>query len=306
MLVSPTRACRDAVSFSASINAPFAEPVKSVFLESFNRKFGCGETRLPAYEARRHIDVFYMGKMEALTARLLRLLQVPAELPRLVKEVAKVSNDEAEKISKRFLEMAGAFIVSDGRLTVTVTSSSLLRGEHDDWKDARALYDLILHMPPGVNANLVLSASCKLFTNPRKVLKELYDNRIIHLQGVGKDTLIWAAPPPPRSCSIALQELRRKGLQDAALYLLRSPLRVHMNGTSDLRLKEALRVLVVSGVASSSLKMTSLNSLFLEAALSDVYPLTILVSNKKNDRDDASICSVVGSTNYLLSFSNKN
>ncbi|MEM3147926.1 MAG: hypothetical protein QXQ21_03395 [Candidatus Jordarchaeales archaeon] len=306
MLVSSTRACRDAVSFSASINASFAGPVRAIFLDSFNRKFSCGELRLPAYEARRHIDVFFMGKTYALTARLLRLLQVPAELPRLIKEVAKVSGDEAEKINKIFLESAGKFIVSDGKLTATVTSGGLLKGEHDDWKDARALYDLILHMPPGINVNLVLRVSSKLFSNPRKVLKTLYDNRIIYLQGVGKDTFVWATPPPPRSCSLALQELRRKGLQDAALYLLRSPLRVYMNGTSDIRLKEALRILVASGAASPSLKMTPLNSLFLEAALSEVYPLTTLVSNGRNDGKSDSIFSLQGEASCLLPSSKEN
>lgn len=307
MLVSPTRACRDAVAFSASLNASFAEPVRKAFLESFNRKFGCGETALPAYEARRHIDVFYMGKMGALTARLLRLLQVPAELPRLVREVTKIPGSEAERITRVFLESAGGLITSNGSLTATITSSRLLKGEHDDWKEARALYDLILHMPPGVNVNLVLKVSCRIISNPRRVLKELYDNRIIYLQGVGKETLVWTAPPPPRNCSLALQELRRRGLQDAALYLLRNPLKVHPNGTSDIRVKDALSVLVASGAASPSLKMTPLNSLFLEAALSEVYPLTSLISNGKNDEEGkVSVCSVQGEADCLVSASRKN
>ncbi|MBS7287331.1 MAG: hypothetical protein KIH01_00905 [Candidatus Freyarchaeota archaeon] len=306
MLVSPTRACRDAVAFSASLNAPFAEPIRKVFLESFNRKFGYGETILPAYEARRHIDIFYMGKMAALTARLLRLLQVPAELPRLIREVIKVPDGEAEKITRMFLESAGGLITSNGSLTATITSSNLIKGEHDDWKDARALYDLILHMPPGVNVNLVLRISCRILSNPRKVLKELYDNRIIYLQGVGKETLVWTALPPPRNCSAALQELRRRGLQDAALYLLRNPLRAHPNGASDIRIKEAFSVLVASGVTSSSFKTIPLNSLFLEAALSEVYPLTGLVPNGKNDEEGRISVYLGNEAGCLLSASRKN
>lgn len=282
MLVNPTRACRDALAFSASLNAPFAEPVRKVFLESLNKKFGCGIPSLPAYEARRHIDVFHTGKMSALTARLLRVLQVPAELPRLVKEVTGIPDGEAEKITKAFLEMAGGLVASDGKLFVTVTNVNLLGGEHEDWREARALYDLILHMPPGVDANLVLKVSSRMMPNPRKVLKKLYDNRIVHLQGVGKETLVWTAPPPPKNCSAALLELRRRGLQDAALYLLRAPSRVHYNGTSDLRLKEALRILLASGVVSPSFKMTPANSIALEAALSEVYPLATIVMNGKN------------------------
>ncbi|MEM1797870.1 MAG: hypothetical protein QXX87_01490, partial [Candidatus Jordarchaeales archaeon] len=290
MLVNPTRACRDAMAFSASLNAPFAEPVRKVFLESLNKKFGCGIPLLPAYETRRHIDVFHTGKMSALTARLLRVLQVPAELPRLVKEVTGIPDGEAEKITKAFLEMAGGLVVSDGKLFVTATNSNLLKGEHDDWREARTLYNLILHMPPGIDANLVLKVSCRVMPNPRKVLKKLYDNRIVYLQGVGKETLVWTAPPPPKNCSAALLELRRRRLQDAALYLLRNPSKVYYNGTSDLRLKDALKILIASGLVSPSLKMTPINSITLEAALSEVYPLATIVMNGKN----GGVCTLSG------------
>ncbi len=288
MLLSFTRACRDAVAFSASLSVPFANPVRNLFMKFFKRKFSCGERILPAYEARRQIDVFYIGKMDALMARLFRLLQVPAEPLRLIKEIARVSNEEAERIASMFLRMTEGLISFDGKLATTIMSSHLLEGSHEDWSEHRALYDLILHMPPGVNVNLILNIASKMLPKPKKVLKDLYDKGIIYLQGVEKETFVWVAHPPPKSCSLALQELRKRSLQDAALYLLRNPLRIYSNGTSDFKLKEALKVLVLSGVVSPSLKMPPLNSLSLEAALSEVYPLISLVYDERGGRSPTS------------------
>jgi len=279
LLLSVTRACRDAVAFSAVLSAEFAAPVRDVFTGWLTRKFFRGKGGLPAYETRRYIDIFYMNRMEGVAAKLLRLLQVPAEIPKLVREVLRVSDEKAAIVTENFLKLAGSAVASDGGVSATVTSRHLLYGSHEDWREHRALYNVILHMPPGVGVDAVLRVARRILPNPRRILKELYDKGIVFLQGVGRRTLVWTAPPPPRCCSIALLEVRRRGIQDAALQLLQGPVRVYANGTSDLRLKEALKILIATGVVSQSFKITPSNSIFMEAALSEVYPLTQLLNH---------------------------
>ncbi|WXG39992.1 MAG: hypothetical protein WED07_04080 [Candidatus Freyarchaeum deiterrae] len=277
------RANRDAVAFTTLFpSLKIGETLRRKFIDQCIKKFYEKKSILPTYHVRKLIDVFFSNGIESITARAARLLNIPAELPELVTEITGVTpngNGVFKDLLTKVENELNPIIVKNGKISVLKYSGFLLQGNHKDWSELRKVFDAILHSPNPANTEDIIKLTQNFTDNPKLLIKELHDNKIISLQGLGKETFIWkAGTPPPKNIILALKEIRQEKLEVTALQILQHQT---INQTKNSNLfesaAEALELLekhnVIKKDDDEQYQIDQYSSISLEAALNDVTPL---------------------------------
>ncbi len=275
------RANRDAVAFVTLFPAlKIGEPLRRKFIENCIKKFYEKKSILPTYQLRKIIDVFYSRGEESIIARAARLLSIPAELPKLLTEITLVTpngNGVFKDLLKKVENELNPILVKNGKLSVLKNSGCLLHGTHNDWSDLRKVFDVILHSPALVSAEEVIKLTQNFVESPKRLLKELHDNKMITLQGEGKETFIWkAGASPPKNIISALREIRQRKLEVTTLQILQhqniNPLK---NSSLFERVIDALEILNKHQIIKEEdqYQIDQYSSISLEAAINEVTPL---------------------------------
>jgi hypothetical protein len=276
------RANRDAVSFTTLFpSLKIGETLRRKFIDQCIKKFYEKKSILPTYHVRKLIDVFFSSGIESVTARAARLLSIPAELPELVTEITGVTpngNGFFKDILTKVENELNPVISKNGKLSVLKYSGLLLHGTHKDWSDLRKVLEAILHSPTPSNTEDIIKLTQNFTDNPKLLIKELHDNKIISLQGLGKETFIWkAGTPPPKNIILALREIRQEKLELTALQILQhqtiSPIKnsnLFESATDALEILEKHHVIKKE---DEQYQIDQYSSIILEAALNDVTPL---------------------------------
>lgn len=256
------------------------EPLRRKFIDNCIKKFYEKKPILPTYQLRKIIDVFYSRGEESIIARATRLLNIPAEISKLLTEIIGVtlnSNGALKELHKKIEIELTPIIVKNGKLTVLKNSSYLLHGTHQDWSDHRKIFDLILHSPTLISVEEIIKVAQSFTDHPRLLLKELHDNKIITLLGNGKETLIWkTGTPPPKTIISALREIRQKKLEVTTLQILQhQDLEEIKNSPLYERLVETLEILSKHQIIKEEKQyvIDQYSSISLEAAINEVTPL---------------------------------
>ncbi|MEX2705059.1 MAG: hypothetical protein Q6352_007345 [Candidatus Freyrarchaeum guaymaensis] len=275
------RANRDAMAFTTLFpSLKVGELLRRKFIDSCIKKFYEKKPVLPTYQVRKLIDVFYSRGEEPVIARIARLLSVPAELPKLLAEITGVKpNGEGffRVLLRKVENELGPVLAKNGKVSVLRNSGFLLHGTHSDWSELRKVYDVVLHSPTLVNVEEIIRLAQKFTDTPKLFLKQLHDNKVITLLGLGKETYVWkAGTPPPKNVAYALREIHQKKLEVTALQSLQHPTLKHTaNPQPSERLQETLEILkrhrIVKGEEPYQIDPHS--SISLEAAINDVIPL---------------------------------
>jgi hypothetical protein len=275
------RANRDAVAFTTLFpSLKIGEPLRRQFIDNCIKKFYEKKSILPTYQLRKIIDVFYSRGEESIIARAARLLIIPAELPKLLTEITKAtqkSNVVFKNLLKKIEKELDPILVKNGKLSVLKNSNYLLHGTHKDWSDQRKAFDLILHSPTLVNTEEVIKLTQNFTESPKLLLKELHDNKIITLQGNGKETFIWkSGTSPPKNIISALREIRQKKLEVTTLQILQHQ-KINQIKNSSLyeRVVDALKILHKHQIIKEKeqYQIDQYSSISLEAAINEVTPL---------------------------------
>ncbi|MHA1578655.1 MAG: hypothetical protein ACTSUQ_03375 [Candidatus Freyarchaeota archaeon] len=250
------------------------------FIDSCIKKFYEKKPLLPTYQVRKLIDVFYSRGEEPLIARITRLLGVPAELPKLLAEITGVKpNWEGffRILLRKVENELKPILAKNGKVSVLRNSGFLLHGTHDDWNELRKMYDLVLHSPTLVSVEEITGLSQNFTDNPNLLLKQLHDNRVITLLGLGKETYVWkVSTPPPKNVAYALREVRQKKLEITVLQILRNQtVKQVANPQHSERLQETLEILRKLKILreEETYRIDPHSSITLEAAINDVTPL---------------------------------
>nr|MDO8082781.1 hypothetical protein [Candidatus Freyarchaeota archaeon] len=276
------RANRDAVAFTTLFpSLKIGEILRRKFIDQCIKKFCEKKSILPTHQVRKVIDVFFSSGIESITARAARLLSIPAELPELVREITGVTpngNGVFKDLLTKVENELDPLLAKNGKLSVLKYSGFLLHGTHKDWSDLRKVFDVILHSPTPVNTKDIIKLTQNFTDNPKILIKELHDNKIITLQGLGKETFIWkAGTPPPKNIISALREIRQEKLEVTALQILQHQT-INQIKNSNLfeRVKEVLEILERHHIIKKEgekYQIDQYSSISLEAALNDVTPL---------------------------------
>lgn len=276
------RANRDAVSFTTLFpSLKIGETLRRKFIEQCIKKIYEKKSILPTYQVRKVIDVFFSSGIDSVTARTARLLSIPAELPELVREITGVTpngNGVFKDVLTKVENELAPLLVKNGKLSVLKYSNILLHGSHKDWSDLRKVFDAILHSPTPVNTEDIIKLTQNFTDNPKILIKELHDNKIITLQGLGKETYIWkAGTSPPRNIISALREIRQEKLEVTALQILQhQTINQVKNFSLSECLKKALEILEKNNIIKrekEKYQIDQYSSITLEAALNDVTHL---------------------------------
>ena len=167
--------------------------------------------------------------------------------------------------------------MKNGKLSVLKNSSYLLHGTHEDWSNLRKAFDVILYSPTLVSTEEVIKLTQKFTESPKLLLKELHNNKIITLQGKGKETFIWkTGTSPPKNIISALREIRQKKLEVTTLQILQHPnINQIKNSTLFERVLDALEILSKHQIIKEEeqYQIDHYSSISLEAAINDVTPL---------------------------------
>ncbi|MEM2984942.1 MAG: hypothetical protein QXL24_06940, partial [Candidatus Jordarchaeaceae archaeon] len=131
---------------------------------------------------------------------------------------------------------------------------------------------------PLVNKEEIIKITQNFSENPKLIIKQLHDNKIINLQGLGRETLIWKVGiPPPKNIVSALREIRQKKLEVSTLQILQhQTIDQIRNFNSQERLLETLEILVKHRILKEEGRRYQIDqyaSMSLEAAINDVTPL---------------------------------
>ncbi|MFB0560986.1 MAG: hypothetical protein ACETWM_07215 [Candidatus Lokiarchaeia archaeon] len=275
------RANRDAVAFTTLFPPlKIGEPLRRRFIDNCIKKFYEKKSILPTYQLRKIIDVFYSRGEESIIARATRLLSIPAELPKLLTEITRATlngDGDFKNLLKRIEKELNPIVVKNGKLSVLKNSSYLLHGTHEDWSDLRKAFDVILYSPTLVSTEEVIKLIQKFTESPKLLLKELHNNKIITLQGKGKETFIWkTGTSPPKNIISALREIRQKKLEVTTLQILQHPnINQIKNSTLFERVLDALEILSKHQIIKEEeqYQIDHYSSISLEAAINDVTPL---------------------------------
>jgi hypothetical protein len=276
------RANRDAVSFTTLFpSLQVGQELRRKFIDQCIKKFCEKKPILPTQQIRKLIDVFYSRGIESIIARATRLLSIPAELPELVTEITGLTpngNGCLKALIQKVEKELSPILEKDGKLSVLKYSPLPLEGTHQDWKETRKLFDAILHSPPLVNKEEIIKITQNFSDNPKLIIKQLHDNKIINLQGLGRETLIWKVGiPPPKNIVSALREIRQKKLEVTALQILQNQtVNQIKNFNPQERLIETLEILVKHRILKEEggkYQIDQYASISLEAAINDVTPL---------------------------------
>ncbi|MBS7250019.1 MAG: hypothetical protein KIH08_05420 [Candidatus Freyarchaeota archaeon] len=276
------RANRDAVSFTTLFpSLGVGQELRRKFIDQCIKKFCEKKPILPAQQVRKLIDVFYSRGIESIIARVTRLLSIPAELPELVTEITGLTsngNSCLKTLIQKVEKELSPILEKDGRLSVLKYSPLPPEGTHQDWNETRKLFDAILHSPPLVNKEEIIKITQNFSDNPKLILKQLHDNKIINLQGLGRETLIWKVGIPPlKNIVSALREIRQKKLEVTTLQILQhQTINQIKSFNSQECLLETLEILVKHRILKEEggkYQIDQYASISLEAAINDVTPL---------------------------------
>lgn len=275
------RANRDAVAFTTLFpSLKMGETLRRKFIEQCIKKFYEKKSILPTYQVRKVIDVFFSSGIESIIARATRLLSIPAELPELIREITGLTlngNGVFKEVLTKVENELSPLLVKNGKLSVLKYSNFLLHGSHKDWSDLRKVFDAILHSPNPINTEDIIKLTQNFTDNPKVLIKTLHDNKIITLQGLGKETFIWKnGTPPPKNIISALREIRQEKLEVATLQILQHQTINQIKNNIFERGKKVLEILEKNNIIKKEgekYQIDQYSSITLEAALNDVTPL---------------------------------